>query len=311
MSDPSREFSEQDLEIPPAASTGRREVWVGLFAILGVLSILVALFTFTEPSTFRGRYTLFTIVPDAGGIRRGDQVQYLGVSVGRISGFDISPGGVKVRLEIEKRYRVPRDAHVALAPNAIFGGAVAQIVGGGESPELAPPGAVLPGSAATALPEKVGEVATESQKTLERLQALLSDRTVEGVEGSVEQLRQLLTELSQTVAAQRADVDRIVRNLNAAARHAEKLASSPELERSVQRLDTITTNLDAGAASIDRASRSLDVVMGRLERGEGTLGHLMKDDSLYQNANQAVAKVRALAMDLRQNPKRYVHLSLF
>jgi phospholipid/cholesterol/gamma-HCH transport system substrate-binding protein len=207
---------------------------------------------------------------------------------------------------------------VELAPNAIFGGAVAQIVGGGESPELAPPGAVLPGSSATALPEKVGEVANESQKTLERLQALLSDRTVEGVEGSVEQLRELLTELSQTVSAQRAEVDRIVRNLNGAARHAEKLAASPELERSVQRLDTITTNLDGAAASIDRASRSLDVVMGRLERGEGTLGHLMKDDTLYQNANQAVAnlnrttvEVRALAMDLRQNPKRYVHLSLF
>jgi phospholipid/cholesterol/gamma-HCH transport system substrate-binding protein len=76
--------------------------------------------------------------------------------------------------------------------------------------------------------------------------------------------------------------------------------------------------LDDAVTSFNRASHSMDIVLGRLERGEGTLGRLSKDDTLYRNVNQALvnldqtsAAVRVLALDLRANPKRYVHLSLF
>jgi len=282
-----------------------------------VLCVLVALFTFTSPSTFRGRYYLSSTVDEAGGIRRGDAVQYRGVTIGRVRSFDISQGGVTLRLEIENRYRVPRDSHVELRSNALIGGSIAQIVPG-ESNEPAPNGAVLPGSSARPLTDTVGEVAAESRKTMERIQELLSPRTVEGVEGSVGQLQALLTQLAETTAAQRADIEKLTHNLSVASGHAEKLASSPELERSVKRLDAITAKLDEAATSFDRASSSINVVVGRIERGEGTLGKLAKDDTLYANANQtivnlnlATTQVRALAMDLRANPKRYVHLSLF
>jgi phospholipid/cholesterol/gamma-HCH transport system substrate-binding protein len=302
---------------PPSAHAGRREATVGLFVLLGLLAILTALFVFTEPATFRGRYVISTTVTDAGGVRRGDPVQLRGVTVGRIRGFAISPTGVVVQLEIEKRYRVPRDSHVELSTAALLGGSVAQIIPG-ESTEPAPPGAILPGSAAPPLPEKLGEVAAESRKALEKLEQLLSDRTVNGVEGSVEQLQALLSELAQMVASNRADVEHLTRSLSGAAKSAQKVASSPELERSVQRLDSITAKLDEAATSFDRASHSIDVVAGRIERGEGVLGRLSKDDTLYLNTNQAmvnlnqaVTQVQVLATDLRLNPKKYVHLSLF
>jgi phospholipid/cholesterol/gamma-HCH transport system substrate-binding protein len=292
-------------------------VWVGVFVIFGVLAVLVALFTFTSPSTFRGRYYLSSTVDQAGGVRRGDSVQYRGVTIGRIRSFDIAPSGVTLRLEIENRYRVPRDSHVELASNALIGGSVAQIIPG-ESTEPAESGAVLPGTAARPLSATVSDVAAESKETMKRVQELLSQRTVNGVEASVEQLQALLTQLAETTAAQRSDIERMTHDMSLAATHAQKLVASPEVERSVKRLDAITAKLDDAAASFERASTSMNAVAGRIERGEGTLGKLAKDDSLYLNANQALVnlnlattQVRALAMDLRANPKRYVHLSLF
>ncbi len=128
----------------------------------------------------------------------------------------------------------------------------------------------------------------------------------------------MLTQLTETTTAQRADVERMTHSLSVAAGDAQKVASSPELLRSVKRLDAITAKLDEAATTFDHASSSMNVVVGRIERGEGTLGRLTKDDSLYLNANQAIinlnlatTQVRALAMDLRANPKKYVHLSLF
>jgi phospholipid/cholesterol/gamma-HCH transport system substrate-binding protein len=319
MSDRFPETKSEDADIlaPREKAAERRQVWVGAFVIFGVFCVLVALFTFTSPSTFRGRYTLYSTVDEAGGVRRGDPVQYRGVTIGSIRSFDISQHGVTLRLDVEGRYPVPRDSHVELTSSALIGGTAAQIVPG-ESTEPAPSGAVLPGTSARPLTETVTDVAAESRKTMERVQELLSQHTVESVEASADRLQALLTQLAESAAAQRADVERMTHSLSIAAVNTQRLTSSPELERSVKRLDGITAKLDEAASSFDRASSSMSAVVGRIERGEGTLGKLAKDDSLYLNANQAIVnmnlattQVRALAMDLRLNPKRYVHISLF
>jgi phospholipid/cholesterol/gamma-HCH transport system substrate-binding protein len=51
--------------------------------------------------------------------------------------------------------------------------------------------------------------------------------------------------------------------------------------------------------------------MGRMERGEGTLGKLSKDDSLYNNLNSAVTNLSQLTNDIRANPKKYLSVSVF
>jgi phospholipid/cholesterol/gamma-HCH transport system substrate-binding protein len=306
-----------DFPLPRARRPERREVWVGLFVLVGMLSILTALFTFTEPSTFRGRYMLATVVENAGGVRRGDSVDLRGVSIGRIKGFDLVPQGVVLRLEIERRYKVPRDSRVQMAPGGLLGGMVAQIIPG-EASEPAPSGAVLPGTKGETLTESVDKIATESEQTFGRVQQLLSDRTIHGIEESVGQLKTLLVELNAFVLSQRAEVDQLTKSLRRTAKNLERDTSGPELERAIRRLDPLTQKLEQAAASLDGASRSMELVFGRLERGEGTLGRLAKDETLYGNAaaalaslNQTSAEVRLLIKDVRENPKRYVHVSLF
>ena len=61
---------------------------------------------------FRGRYVVNSVVPNAAGIRKGDPVTMLGVSIGRVQKFDIAPSGVQVRLEIEGEYSIPTDSNV-------------------------------------------------------------------------------------------------------------------------------------------------------------------------------------------------------
>ena len=50
---------------------------------------------------------------------------------------------------------------------------------------------------------------------------------------------------------------------------------------------------------------------GRIERGEGTLGKLTTDDSLYVNLNHAVANLNQLTTDIRANPRKYLSVSVF
>ena len=44
----------------------------------------------------------------------------------------------------------------------------------------------------------------------------------------------------------------------------------------------------------------------RIDKGEGTLGKLIKDPSLYNNLNQSTAEITKLIYDLRQDPQKYL-----
>ena len=94
-------LTEDELLSALPARSANREVRVGLFVLLGVAAFLIALFTFTDVGTFRGRYYVTTTVPDAGGVRRGDPVQMRGVNIGRVVQFGMAPGapGVEIRIE--------------------------------------------------------------------------------------------------------------------------------------------------------------------------------------------------------------------
>jgi phospholipid/cholesterol/gamma-HCH transport system substrate-binding protein len=48
-----------------------------------------------------------------------------------------------------------------------------------------------------------------------------------------------------------------------------------------------------------------------LENGEGTMGKLMKDSTLYNRLNNTTDAAIQLLEDLKKNPKRYVHFSVF
>jgi len=62
-------------------------------------------------------------------------------------------------------------------------------------------------------------------------------------------------------------------------------------------------------ANLESTSADLKAAMARLNSGEGTLGKLMTDDSLYSNLNAATRQMDLLMEDLRLNPHRY--LSIF
>lgn len=302
---------------PPHARSKNREAWVGLFVILGVGSVLATLFTLTDASTFRGRYVITTVVPDAGGIRRGDPVQMRGVNIGRVQAFHISQEGVAVRLEVEGEYQIPEDSRVELKSFSLLSGLAAIVIPGSSSSYLRG-GDLLPGSSEVGLMQTATTIADETEKALGRVQALLNEETVRDVQASSSRLKELLQQLSDVTGEQRRELKGLVGSLRASASQVEKATSGPELERSLKRIDELTQKAEATAASLERSSHSLESVLARVEQGEGTLGRLSTDDALYTNVNTAVQNLNGAASDLREllqdvqkNPRRYVKFSLF
>jgi phospholipid/cholesterol/gamma-HCH transport system substrate-binding protein len=311
-------MTEKTVPAPAPSSRGQnRELWVGLFVILGVGLTLTLLFTLTDAAMFRGRYIVTTHLANAGGIRKGDPVQMRGVNIGRVQRFRISDQGVDLRLEIEGEYAVPSDSKVELTSAGLLGGMVARVVPG-TSATVVGNGAVLQGSVPPQIMDEANTIAAQTKKVLGRAEALLSDKTVDGVSASAQELSGLLKELSATTTEQRKELKALTASLRATSANLEKATSGPELERAIKRLDAISQKAEGSAQSLERGSHSLEEVLGRIERGEGTFGKLSKDEALYtsinktvENLNGASTDLRELLQDLKKNPKRYVKLSLF
>jgi phospholipid/cholesterol/gamma-HCH transport system substrate-binding protein len=297
------------LSLVPKRSR-RREIWVGLFVLAGVISALTALFVLTDAATFRGRYIVTTHVDDAGGIRRGDPVQMRGVNIGRVQKFIIGPDGVDVRLELEGEYRVPKDSRVVLRSNGLLGGLVADVIPG-NSPERLEGGAVLPGRKEGGLFDQVGTLGARADGVLGQLDALLSDATVEALGEGATELRGLLAELRGLAEAERRELVALTESLARSARGLERVTTAEELDRIVARIDSLTIRAEATTSNLSRASASLEVILARLERGEGTLGRLSTDESLYRNLNAVAESLHRLLEDLQANPRRYINLEIF
>ena len=90
------------------------------------------------------------------------------------------------------------------------------------------------------------------------------------------------------------------------------------MERTLKQIDAATARMDTVMASLEKTSSAVETVMGRLDRGEGTLGKLMRDEELYRNMNaamlnmnQATVNINKLSEEVRRNPQKYLKLSVF
>ena len=308
----------QNLEssIPPGPA--RREVWVGLFAIVGVVAALVTLITLTDPGTFRGRADVYAVLPDAGGLRNGDPVRMLGVNVGRVTDFDIEPGGgVRIRLELERQYDVPVDSRLRLRSAGLVGGMVADLEPG-TSPDMLDGGETIDGTIVRGLLDPGSAGLARVDSILMRAEGFVSDRVVEDLTESVSELRSLIVETRVLVSAQREDLTALTAAMRASAENLRDATSGPELRTAVARMDSLTAQLTVASADLTATSASVREVLARVERGEGTLGLLSADDSLYHSLNGAAAGLQAateslnvLLEDVRANPRKYINLEIF
>jgi phospholipid/cholesterol/gamma-HCH transport system substrate-binding protein len=306
---PSR-LTEDELITAIPARSANREVRVGAFVLVGIAMFLTALFTLTDVGMFRGRYYATTVIENAGGMRRGDPVQMRGVNIGRVTGFHMVPDGVSVRMELYNDYTVPADSRVLVRSSGLLGGMVVEVIPG-VSPERAGEGIALPGSVEAGLMESAAGTGSRADLVLDRMALLLSQDNIGTVGQSTAELQTLLAELNALAAQQRQDLAVLTSSLGRTAVGLERVAAGPELQRSVVQLDSLTARLDRAALTLTSASGSLDTVLGRMERGEGTLGQLSASDTLYANMNSTVAALNELITDIREDPRRYFSVRVF
>jgi phospholipid/cholesterol/gamma-HCH transport system substrate-binding protein len=205
------------------------------------------------------------------------------------------------------------------------------------APVGALPGAVLPDIAQ--LTSVAGGIAGNVASVAERVRSAFDDTASRDLRNSIRNFNTLSTELSRTVRTQSANMDRVAAEVLVGV--ADLVAGANALQLSIARIDSATSQgeiqsiiadadlaaqnvreaavrINALTVSLERSEVSIrsvlvraDTLFSRLESGRGSLGLLLNDPSLYRNSDSLMIDLRSLIADLKQNPKRYLNLSIF
>ncbi|MDZ7779855.1 MAG: MlaD family protein [Gemmatimonadota bacterium] len=309
-----RSVTDEELREAVPRESGASNARVGVFVLLGLISFVIVLFWMTDPATFRGRYKVVTTVENAGGVRAGDPIQMYGINLGRVHDFELTePGRVHITMEIEGRWEIPADSRTSFGASGVFGGRTL-VIEPGESSQMLQPWDTIPGESASGegLLGSVDDLSGQAGTVMDRIMTLLDQETVGSVQGSARELEGLLAELSAIADEQRGGLRELTQSLRRSAAGLEDAtAAGPEVARAIARADSAMAALESTSRTLDEAAGSLREMLGRVERGEGTLGRLSTDEELYVNMNAAAENLNALLTELQENPRKYFSLSIF
>ena len=305
-----RRLSDEEIlrAVPPTAKL--REFRVGIFVILGIAGFFTFLFLMTDPGTFRGRYSVLTHVDNAQGVRNGDPVRIRGINIGRVQRSALDGEGVLITLEIDGEWRIPNGSRVEMYSEGVLGGMIVSIVPGRGEGFVEPMG-LLPGETSPDLLASAGGMAVEAEDILGQMRALLNDSSVAAAGEAVAHLRDVASDLSALTESQAGEIRTFMQSLQRSAANVEGITEADEWKATFASADAALAGLDRTSREMAKTVASLNTILGRLERGEGTLGRLSTDDSLYEELEATVRTMRELLEDIKANPGRYLKIEVF
>ncbi|HXE61244.1 MAG TPA: MlaD family protein [Gemmatimonadaceae bacterium] len=199
------------------------------------------------------------------------------------------------------------------------------------------PGARLPDIAQ--LTAVAGRIAGDMSRVADRFQVAFDDRAAAELRQSIRNFADLSSELERTVRSQSqsftqlgADVHKTVGTINATAMAVQRTADRVDSSTSKGQIHQIMDNVGSASEDIKVTSHELrdashslvatqqqlssvlthaDSVLGKIDRGQGSLGMMVNDPTLYQNGDALLSQMRELVAEIRAHPRQYLSVKIF
>ncbi|WP_151088281.1 MlaD family protein [Hymenobacter baengnokdamensis] len=300
-----------------------KEIKVGLLAVVALVALAVG-FNFLRGSNLLSNdRTYYAIYPNVDGLNVGAPVILNGIKVGQVKNLELQPdknNAIRASLEMEKGITLGDSTKAGLSGSLLGSKTITLLLGkntkefhGGETLQTTTAIGIADAFQAKALPvlDTVGA-------TLAHINGFLNKDAQTNIQGTLLGARASTEALQKLITSNQANINEITRNL---------AHMSAALNKSTAKLDRIANNFTQLSDSIKtapvgptlrnlnktlaEAQTSLKGVSTALTDQKGSLGKLINDTTLYNNLNATAASSNALISDMKANPKRYVHFSVF
>jgi phospholipid/cholesterol/gamma-HCH transport system substrate-binding protein len=303
------------------------EVKVGATAFITIL-VFIWLYNFLKgKDLFTKDIAYYSVYDNIGGLGESSPIEVNGFQVGVVQSVDFADpvsGKILVKFLVHRGVKIPKNTVAQIVPVSLLGGMKVQFIYG-KGPGNYSAHDTIPGILAASLLDKID---TEFLPLKDQLSDLISvldsvTRSVDeimnndfkkNINGTVANLNNTSRSLNNIIGSKENDLKTTIESIN----HFTKMLSdnSVKMNKTFSNLESISDSL--ASADINKTIINLksslektSVLMENLNKGKGTAGQLMTNDTLYTNLSNSLASLDLLLKDLKENPKRYVHFSIF
>jgi len=301
-----------------------RELKIGMLAIVTATMIYNGV-KFLKGTDFLTRENKFMVVYDnIDGLVVGNSVAINGLAVGRVNKLEldlVTQRRVYVTLDIDKKIPIGNGTVAILANDGLLGGKKINLKLGANSKLYVGDGTD------TLVPELEINLMTEATAKLSPMLRRADSLTV-GLNDLVNDFRGTVKVLNKTLSSVESSSNTANDLLNANQKNIKSITTNVDgltasLSDTEKKLKHLISKINVTADSLNKAPfgktlrsaektlSTFNATLSSINNGNGTLGKLAKNDSLYRNLNQNSEALTKLLNDFRERPKRYVHFSLF
>jgi phospholipid/cholesterol/gamma-HCH transport system substrate-binding protein len=269
------------------------ELRVGLFVLVGLLVLAVAIFYVTGAGVWGPKYRLNTFLPEVSGLATGAPVRLDGVEIGNVERITLVPRehgkppekmhNIEVGMRLDRKYQndILTDSVAILVTEGLLGNRYVNIVRGYTGAPLKD-GQSVPGGqekSMTEVVERSADVLGNLKALSEQIQAIVAD--VKGGKGT---LGKLLTD------------EQAYNRLNSILGRADQIASTVQSGQGT--LGRLVMKDEMGD-KVENTVDQINTILADLRAQKGTLGKLLYDPTLYDQAKDALSNGNSLLGDVR------------
>ena len=291
----------------------KKEVKIGIYAVVVLLCawagirFLSGLDVFGRSRNYSAHYESVTGLQDAAA------VMINGVKVGQVTGVEVNleQGGVDVQLSVDSKFDIPVDSRAMMFSAGLMGGKSIEIKLG-ESTEILKSGDAIQTGVTLdmfdTLANELGDVKTKLVDLIDNV-----NQTISGVDSLIDNNSKNITKMVANLNTVLNDLKKsnIIGNIDSFC--ATLNENGPKLDNIITDLNTITKALNEqkSGEKLAAAINEVNALLAKVNSGNGSIGNLVSDDKLYKELAQASQNLSLLLADLKENPKRYINVTVF
>jgi len=312
----------------------RKEIKVGITFIVATAILIWGLMYLKGLELLKTSRTFYAVYDQVNGLVAANPISIKGLKVGQVKQlyFDKNnPKNIIVELYVLGDYPIPKNSSARIFSSSLLGSPEVEIIPG-DSKVMAKSGDTLSSTIEATLGQEVNKqllpLKTKAENLISSIdtiaiivQQVLNKNTRDNLVEAIEHVKQTLENIAHTtqnldtlMGSQRNNLSRIISNV-------ESISSN--LKQNNEKITNVITNFsnisDSLAkaripytiAQLSKAIVDLDLVLQKINKGEGTVGQLLTNEQLYKEVEKAARDLNLLLEDIKLNPGKYVKVSVF
>jgi len=298
-----------------------KEIKTAILVISGVLLFIFIFYYLKGENLLDSSKKITAIYDNVEGLAPSSAVTINGHKIGKVQSIKFTndrSGKLSVTMLIDNDFEFSINSKAQLYEAGLIGGKAIAIIpafdgavsvqsGDSLSSDVKPGLTDLVNQRLTPLQEKIEIMMVSADSLLMNLNDVFDTKTKKSIKLSI-------SELSGTIASFKSTSESLngmfIDNKSAIG---ETLTNFNKISSDLTTLTSslAASDLEAIMANLKSTISNFDQLLSSIEKGEGSVGKLMTDDAIYNNLEGATKQLELLLEDMKLNPKRYVHFSLF